>query len=78
MGLVESAKFLASSPYIKNLAMLVIAYGMCINIVEVRVMVGLERSVVMIEDLYCIYLLSILREDCFLLHDHPRSLGKGS
>jgi AAA family ATP:ADP antiporter len=35
MGLGESAKFLASSPYIRNLAMLVIAYGMSINIVEV-------------------------------------------
>ncbi len=46
MGLVESTKFLAASPYIKNLAMLVIAYGTCINIVEVRrVMVGLERIV---------------------------------
>jgi ATP:ADP antiporter, AAA family len=35
MGLVESAKYLASSAYIKNLALLVIAYGMSINIVEV-------------------------------------------
>lgn len=35
MGLRESAKFLMSSPYIKDLAMLVISYGMCINLVEV-------------------------------------------
>ncbi len=35
MGLGESVKFLASSPYIKNLAILVIAYGMSINLVEV-------------------------------------------
>ena len=35
MGIVESAKYLASSPYIRNLALLVIAYGMSINIVEV-------------------------------------------
>lgn len=35
MGLRESAKFLMSSPYIRDLAMLVISYGMCINIVEV-------------------------------------------
>ena len=35
MTLKESAKFLLSSPYIRNLAMLVISYGMCINIVEV-------------------------------------------
>ncbi|CAM9367466.1 unnamed protein product [Discosporangium mesarthrocarpum] len=35
MSLSESAKYLAASPYIRNLAMLVIAYGMSINIVEV-------------------------------------------
>merc|ERR1719469_1722391 len=35
MSMKESAKFLLSSPYIRNLAMLVISYRMCINIVEV-------------------------------------------
>jgi AAA family ATP:ADP antiporter len=35
MGLRESASFLAASPYIRNLAALVICYGMSINIVEV-------------------------------------------
>jgi AAA family ATP:ADP antiporter len=35
MGLAESAKYLASSKYIRSLATLVIAYGMSINIVEV-------------------------------------------
>jgi AAA family ATP:ADP antiporter len=35
MSLKDSAKFLVSSPYIRNLALLVISYGMCINIVEV-------------------------------------------
>jgi AAA family ATP:ADP antiporter len=35
MGMRESAKFLAGSPYIRNLAALVICYGMSINIVEV-------------------------------------------
>lgn len=35
MSMKDSAKFLLSSPYIRNLAMLVISYGMCINIVEV-------------------------------------------
>lgn len=35
MGLKESAKFLMSSTYIRDLAMLVISYGMCINLVEV-------------------------------------------
>ena len=35
MTMKESAKFLMSSPYIRDLAMLVISYGLCINIVEV-------------------------------------------
>jgi len=35
LGIRESAKYLAKSPYIRNLALLVIAYGMSINIVEV-------------------------------------------
>lgn len=35
MSLGESAKFLMSSPYIRNLATLVVSYGMCINLVEV-------------------------------------------
>lgn len=44
-SLQESAKYLAASPYIRNLAMLVIAYGMSINIVEVIVVtVSLELT----------------------------------
>jgi len=35
MTMKESAKFLMSSTYIRDLAILVISYGMCINIVEV-------------------------------------------
>ena len=35
MSMAESTKFLAQSPYIKDLAMMVIGYGMAINIVEV-------------------------------------------
>lgn len=35
MSLKESAAHLAASPYIRNLAIMVIAYGMSINIVEV-------------------------------------------
>ena len=35
MSMGESAKFLANSPYIRDLATLVIGYGMAINIVEV-------------------------------------------
>lgn len=35
MGMRESAKFLMSSKYIRDLALLVISYGTCINIVEV-------------------------------------------
>lgn len=35
MGMKESAKFLMNSKYIRDLATLVISYGMCINLVEV-------------------------------------------
>ncbi|XP_010532151.1 PREDICTED: ADP,ATP carrier protein 1, chloroplastic-like [Tarenaya hassleriana] len=35
MGTMESLKFLVSSPYIRNLATLVVAYGISINLVEV-------------------------------------------
>ncbi|BBN14269.1 ATP:ADP antiporter, AAA family [Marchantia polymorpha subsp. ruderalis] len=35
MGMVESAKFLLSSKYIRDLATLVVAYGISINLVEV-------------------------------------------
>ncbi len=35
MTLKESAQFLMNSTYIRDLAILVISYGMCINIVEV-------------------------------------------
>lgn len=35
MSMKESAQFLFSSKYIRDLALLVISYGMCINIVEV-------------------------------------------
>lgn len=35
MTMGESAKFLANSPYIRDLATVVIGYGMAINIVEV-------------------------------------------
>lgn len=35
MTLKESAKFLMSSQYIRDLAVLVVSYGMCINLVEV-------------------------------------------
>jgi len=44
MSMAESAKFLLSSPYIRNLAMLVISYGMCINIVEVSWKAKLKQA----------------------------------
>lgn len=44
MGMRESAKFLMNSPYIRNLAMLVISYGMCINIVEVSWKAKLKQA----------------------------------
>jgi AAA family ATP:ADP antiporter len=36
LSFTESATFLAKSPYIRNLAILVISYGMCINIGELH------------------------------------------
>jgi len=44
MGLRESAKFLGKSPYIRDLALLVISYGMCINIVEVSWKAKLKQA----------------------------------
>lgn len=44
MTLKESAKFLLSSSYIRNLALLVISYGMCINIVEVSWKAKLKQA----------------------------------
>jgi len=35
MGVAESMKYLASSSYIRDLALLVVSYGVCINLVEV-------------------------------------------
>ena len=44
MSLAESFKFLGSSKYIKDMAMLVICYGMCINIVEVSWKAKLKQA----------------------------------
>ena len=44
MTLKESAQFLTSSPYIRDLAILVISYGMCINIVEVSWKAKLKQA----------------------------------
>lgn len=44
MTLKESAQFLFSSPYIRDLAILVISYGMCINIVEVSWKAKLKQA----------------------------------
>ncbi|KAL7578426.1 hypothetical protein ACA910_012820 [Epithemia clementina (nom. ined.)] len=44
MTLAESAKFLLSSSYIRNLAVLVMSYGMCINIVEVSWKAKLKQA----------------------------------
>lgn len=40
MSVGDSFKFLASSPYIRDLATLVVAYGISINLVEVRELKG--------------------------------------
>lgn len=44
MTMKESAKFLLSSKYIRDLAILVISYGMCINIVEVSWKAKLKQA----------------------------------
>jgi len=44
MGLRESTKFLMKSNYIRDLATLVISYGMCINIVEVSWKAKLKQA----------------------------------
>lgn len=44
MSMAESAKFLLSSRYIRDLAILVISYGMCINIVEVSWKAKLKQA----------------------------------
>lgn len=44
MGMRDSAKFLMNSPYIRDLATLVISYGMCINIVEVSWKAKLKQA----------------------------------
>ena len=44
MTLKESTQFLFSSPYIRDLAILVISYGMCINIVEVSWKAKLKQA----------------------------------
>jgi AAA family ATP:ADP antiporter len=44
MTMKESAKFLLSSPYIRDMAILVIGYGMCINIVEVSWKAKLKQA----------------------------------
>ena len=44
MSMRESFQFLTSSPYIRDLAVLVISYGMCINIVEVSWKAKLKQA----------------------------------
>jgi len=44
MTLRESANFLMSSKYIRNLAVLVVSYGMCINLVEVSWKAKIKQS----------------------------------
>lgn len=44
MSMKESFQFLASSPYIRDLAILVVSYGMCINIVEVSWKAKLKQA----------------------------------
>ena len=49
MGTMESLKFLVSSPYIRDLATLVVAYGISINLVEVTWKSKLKAQVQLIK-----------------------------
>lgn len=70
MSMRESARFLMSSPYIRDLATLVISYGLCINIVEVSWKSKLKvrskdtRSISKFLDLNQCTLASISRSKC--------------
>ena len=44
MGVRESVRYLAASPYIRNLATLVVSYGMAINLVEVTWKAKLKQA----------------------------------
>jgi len=59
MGTMESLKFLVSSPYIRDLATLVVAYGISINLVEVTWKSKLKAQVnkTPIENYYLLLLL---------------------
>lgn len=48
MGTMESLKFLVSSKYIRDLATLVVAYGISINLVEVTWKSKLKAQVISI------------------------------
>lgn len=64
MTMKESAKFLVSSPYIRDLATLVISYGLCINIVEVSWKSKLKVSVKGELGLTLIECLRLVAEGC--------------
>lgn len=61
MGTMESLKFLVSSSYIRDLATLVVAYGISINLVEVTWKSKLKAQV----QTYCI--MSIIVFYCYFV-----------
>ena len=56
MGTMESLKFLVSSKYIRDLATLVVAYGISINLVEVTWKSKLKAQVMYMEIGFVLFL----------------------
>lgn len=67
MGTMESLKFLASKRYIRDLATLVVAYGISINLVEVTWKSKLKAQVKM-ELHFCSVINSAMKLFSVLLH----------
>ena len=75
MGMMESFKFLLTSRYVRDLATLVVAYGISINLVEVtqnsklKARVIYVRSQVLWQHNSCSYMIHICIIICFMLVD---------
>lgn len=79
MSLKDSAKFLMDSSYLRNLATLVVSYGMCINIVEVSWKAKLKVNFVIntMSSSRCFVLKCILKPSyqiAYVFSDHTASV----
>ena len=69
--MMESLKFLVSSPYIRDLATLVVAYGISINLVEVTWKSKLKAQVSNGEVTYYYYAFILAPNNPFLFNVVP-------